>query len=45
MQKYYGISTREYFRKNVLKPLLQSGRLKMTIPEKPNSSIQKYVKV
>ena len=43
MQQYYGVSTREYFRKKVLKPLLESGRLEMTIPDKPNSRYQKYV--
>jgi ATP-dependent DNA helicase RecG len=44
MQRYYGIATREYFRKNVLKPLLESGRLRMTIPDKPNSKNQQYVR-
>lgn len=44
MQQRYGISSREYFRKNVLIPLLESGQLKMTIPEKPNSKNQRYVK-
>ena len=45
MQQFYGIATREYFRKNVLKPLLDSKQLKRTIPDKPNSKYQKYVKV
>ena len=44
MQRHYGIASREYFRKNVLKPLLQSGQLKMTIPNKPKSGNQRYVK-
>lgn len=44
MQHHYGIATREYFRKNVLKPLLESEKLKMTIPEKPSSKKQKYVR-
>ena len=44
IQEKAGISSREYFRKNILVPLLQSGRLVMTNPEKPNSSKQKYVK-
>jgi hypothetical protein len=44
MQQHYGIATREYFRKKVLKPLLESGQLKMTIPDKPNSRNQKYVR-
>ena len=36
---------RKYFRQTFIDPLLDSGRLKMTIPEKPNSSKQKYVVV
>jgi len=45
MQKYVNIATREYFRKAILRPLLISGQLKMTLPDKPNSRHQKYVKV
>ncbi|MCL1810405.1 MAG: AAA family ATPase, partial [Clostridiales bacterium] len=45
IQQRYGIATREYFRKKILKPLLESERLMMTIPDKPNSCNQKYVKV
>ena len=33
---------RTKFRNQVLKPLLQGGWLKMTIPDKPTSSKQKY---
>ena len=44
MQQLVGIASRDYFRKNLLEPLLQSGQLKMTIPDKPNSSKQRYVK-
>jgi ATP-dependent DNA helicase RecG len=43
MQQYIGIANREHFRKSILKPLLESGRLRMTIPDKPNSRNQKYV--
>jgi ATP-dependent DNA helicase RecG len=43
MQEYLGIANRAYFSRVFLKPLLDSGKLKMTIPEKPNSSSQKYV--
>ena len=45
MQAHIGIEHREYFRKAFLKPLLESGRLQMTIPDKPNSSNQKYIAV
>ena len=44
IQDFCEISSRDYFRRNVLSPLLNSGRLRMTIPEKPNSSKQKYIK-
>jgi ATP-dependent DNA helicase RecG len=44
MQRHYGIATREYFRKSILKPLLESGHLRMTIPDKPNSKNQQYVR-
>ena len=44
MQAFCGIRSRDYFRNNILKPLLQTGKIVMTIPEKPNSSKQKYVK-
>ena len=44
MQLYIDISNREHFRKSFLRPLLESGQLKMTIPDKPNSRNQKYVK-
>ena len=43
MQSYIGIANREHFRKAILKPLLESRRLLMTIPDKPNSRNQKYV--
>lgn len=44
LQQFCEIKSREYFRKNVLSPLVKSGRLKQTIPDKPNSSKQKYIK-
>jgi ATP-dependent DNA helicase RecG len=44
MQQFVGLSDRGYFRKTILKPLIESGKLNMTIPDKPNSSNQKYVR-
>lgn len=44
MQHFIGITSRSYFRKAYIKPLLESGRLKMLIPDKPNSKNQKYIK-
>jgi len=43
MQAHIGIGNRDYFRRTVLEPLLESGKLRMTIPDKPNSRYQKYV--
>ena len=44
MQQICQMRSREYFRKSVLVPLLKSGRLQRTIPDKPNSSKQKYIR-
>ena len=45
MQQYFGIANRGYFRTKVLAPLLNGKKLRMTIPDKPNSRNQKYVRV
>lgn len=45
MQAYIDISSRSHFIKVYLKPLLASGKLKMTLPDKPKSKNQKYVTV
>jgi len=45
MQQHIGIASRDYFHKVFLKPLLDSGQLKMTLPDKPSSRYQKYIKV
>ncbi|MDR0596856.1 MAG: putative DNA binding domain-containing protein [Clostridiales Family XIII bacterium] len=45
MQRHIRIANREHFRKNILKPLIESGQLAMTIPDKPQSRNQKYVSV
>ena len=44
MQEFCGIKSQDYFRNNILLPLLNSGRIKRTIPDKPNSSKQKYIR-
>lgn len=44
MMAFLGLKSREHFRKNYLKPLLDSGKIKMTIPYKPKSQNKKYVR-
>ncbi|MDR1319855.1 MAG: hypothetical protein LBK56_00270 [Gracilibacteraceae bacterium] len=44
IQEHLGFTNRGYFRTKILKPLLESGKLKMTVPDKPNSRNQKYVR-
>ena len=44
MMAFMGLENREHFRKTYLKPLLDSGRIKMTIADKPKSKNQKYIK-
>lgn len=43
IQSHVGILNRSYFRKAYLRPLLENKRIKMTIPDKPNSKNQKYI--
>jgi ATP-dependent DNA helicase RecG len=42
MQAFLNLKHREHFRADILKPLLEKGLLKPTIPEKPTSPKQKY---
>ena len=39
-----GLKSRETFRKNYMNPALEIGIVKMTIPDKPNSRNQRYVR-
>ncbi len=39
-----GLKSKETLRKNYLNPAIQSGFVRMTLPEKPNSKNQRYIK-
>lgn len=42
LQRIVKLDNREHFRKAYLKPLLEAGYLELTIPDKPNSRLQRY---
>lgn len=42
LMTFVGRSNRSKFREQVLAPLLALGLVEMTVPEKPNSSKQRY---
>ena len=42
LQDKLSLSYNENFRLKYLKPALESGLIEMTLPDKPNSSLQKY---
>ena len=42
LQAILGLSNREHFRKEYLKPAINDEVVELTIPDKPNSSNQKY---
>lgn len=44
MQELCGIKSSEYFRKNIIIPMLDLKLIRMTIPDKPNSQNQKYIR-
>ena len=45
IQRHLGISSRRYVIEEVIQPLLDEGLLMQTIPDKPRSPNQRYVKV
>jgi hypothetical protein len=40
--KKLGLTHRPTFRKNYLQPAMDAGLIERTLPDKPNSSLQKY---
>jgi len=44
MMEMMNLNHRQSFRKTYLLPALEAGLIEMTIPDKPNSSKQKYRK-
>lgn len=40
-----GLKSKEGFRRNYLRPAVDMNLIRMTIPDKPNSRNQRYVKV
>lgn len=43
ISEYIGYKNLTYMTRTYIKPLLESGKLAYTIPEKPQSRLQKYV--
>ena len=44
IMKRLGLKSKETLRKNYLNPAIELGLIRMTIPDKPNSRNQRYVK-
>ena len=42
LQKLFGLKERRTFARNYIQPALKLGLIEMTIPDKPNSRMQKY---
>jgi len=43
IQSYLDLKNRDYFRKEILNPLIKEGKLALTIPDKPKSPKQRYI--
>jgi ATP-dependent DNA helicase RecG len=43
LQEFCNIGSRDYFRKKILNPLIDSKKIRLTKPDKPTSSNQRYV--
>ncbi len=44
IQEFCGYKSRDSFMKNILRPLINSEKVNLLYPDKPNSSKQKYIK-
>lgn len=44
LQAFLGYKSRDYFRRKILLPLIEAGKIDLTIPDKPQSSKQQYVR-
>jgi ATP-dependent DNA helicase RecG len=42
LQRTLGLKDAEHFRQHYLAPALAAGLIEMTLPDKPNSRLQKY---
>lgn len=45
LQDFCGIKTEKYFREKILYPMLTIGLIRRTIPDKPNSPNQRYIRI
>jgi len=43
IQSFLDLKNRDYFRKEILNPLIKEGKLALTIPDKPKSPKQRYI--
>lgn len=45
IMKQLGLKSKETFRKNYMNPAMELGLVQMTLPDKPNSKNQRYIKI